>query len=99
MTIRELSKLEGRVFVHLTTAELGTQFMRQAEAEGFTFSDGTKPTEREAGAVMAVNPNGTINYVGSVGRMAYGAKATTVGSKPLIRLEYTEVIDRQTMEK
>ena len=90
MTIRELSKLEGRVYVYLATAELGARFMRQAEAEGFTFADGAKPTEREVASVMAVNPDGTINYVGAVGMMAFGA-AEKVGGKPLLRFEYGPV--------
>ena len=87
MTIRELSKLEGWVYVHLTTAELGDQLIRQVKAEGFTFADGAKPAEREAAEVMAVNPDGTINYVGFVGMMALGS-AEKVGGKPLLRFEY-----------
>ena len=65
--------------------------MHQAEAEGFTFADGVKPTEREAASVMAVNPNGTINYVGAVGMMAYGAPVASIGDKPLLCIEYGEV--------
>ena len=91
MTIRELSELGGRVYVHLATAELGDRFMRHAEAEGFTFADGAKPTEREPAEVMAINHDGTINYVGAVGMMAYGAPAATIGGEPLIRVEYGEL--------
>lgn len=91
MTIRELSTLEGRVYIHFATPELAARFMRQAEVEGFTFGDGVKPTEREAGEVMAVNPDGTINYVGANGMIAFGAGAKTVGGKPLIRVEFGEI--------
>ena len=87
-TITELSQLDGRVYVHLPTDELATQFMRQAEAEGFTFADGVKPTERFATEVMAVNSNHTINYVGATGHTAFGAGAKTVGGRPLIRMSY-----------
>ena len=69
-TIRELSEMNGRVYVYLRTPELGEQFLRQAELEGFTFGDGKKPTARQYAEVMAVNRDITINYVGTNGRMS-----------------------------
>ena len=45
-TIKNLSKLNGRVYIYLANAEIGHRFMQQAESEGFTFKDGEKPTER-----------------------------------------------------
>lgn len=87
-TITELSKLDGRVYIHLATPELGRQFLEQAESEGFTFQDGVKPTQREAAEVMAVNQDLTLNYVGTVGRIAYGSGTETIGNKPMIRIEY-----------
>ena len=88
-TITELSQLKGRVYVYLPTSELATQFMQQAEAEGLTFGDGVKPTERFATEVMAVNPDRTINYVGATGHMAFGAGVKTVGRHPLLRMTLT----------
>ena len=88
-TITDLSQLAGRVYVYLPSEELAKQFMQQAEAEGFTFEDGLKPTERYATEVMAVNPNRTINYVGATGHMAFGAGVESIGSCPLIRMKYT----------
>lgn len=87
-TIMELSRLNGRVFVHLSTDELAEQFMRQAEAEGFTFGDGAKPTDRDPATVIAVNPNHTINYVGFIGMIAFGIGSIRVGRKNLIRVRY-----------
>lgn len=87
-TITDLSRLPGRVYVYFPTEDLAKQFMQQAEAEGFTFGDGIRPTERAATAVMAVNPNHTINYVGANGHMAFGAGMRTVGSSPLLRFSY-----------
>ena len=86
--ITALSKLDGRVYVHLTTPEIEKQFLRQAEAEGFTFPDGASPTSREPAEIMAVNPDRTINYVGTIGRIAFGSGAKTVSERPLIRIEY-----------
>lgn len=87
-TITELSHLNGRVYVHLSTKVLALRFLQQAEEEGFTFSDGARPTSRGAAEVMAVNSNHTINSVGTVGHIAYGSGATQMGSKKLIRVRY-----------
>lgn len=74
-TIRNLCRIHGRVYVYLKDDRTGEQFLRTAEAEGFTFGDSAKPTQRHYAAVMAVNENGTINYVGAAGMAAFGAKA------------------------
>lgn len=87
-TIMELSQLNGRVYVYLSTGKLAEQFMRQAAAEGFTFADGVKPTDRTATEVMAVNPNHTINYIGIMGHIAFGAGAKTICGRTLIRCTF-----------
>ena len=91
-TIRELSEMNGRVYIFLRTPELGRRFLLQAEQEGFTFGDGEKPTERQYADVMAVNRNGTINYVGTNGRIAYGSGAEKIGGETLIRINYETYI-------
>ena len=83
-TINELSNLDGRVYVYLANAEIGDRFLKQAEAEGFTYSDGVMPTEREYAEIMAVNHDHTINFVGTNGRIAYGAGASSVGGETLL---------------
>lgn len=40
-----LAENEGRIYVYLKDKEVANQFMIDAENEGFTFSDGKKPTE------------------------------------------------------
>ncbi len=87
-TITDLSMLNGRLYVHLATKELALQFLQQAEAEGFDFRDGVRPTSRRATEVMAVNPDHTLNYVGAVGHVAYASKAKQIGRKELIRVSY-----------
>ena len=89
-TITDLSLLDGRVYVYLSSDELGRQFMQQAETEGFVFVNGTKPTKRTPAEIMALNSNHTINYVGVIGRIAYGARATMMNGMPLIRISYQE---------
>ena len=86
-TINELSKLNGRVYVYLANAEIGNRFLRQAEAEGFTYHDGVKPTERGCSTIMAINRDKTINFVGINGNTAFGSGAKTIGSEQLIRID------------
>ena len=66
-----LAENEGRIYVYLKDKEVANQFMIDAENEGFTFSDGKKPTERKPSDIMAVNRDNTTNFVGTVGHIAY----------------------------
>ena len=88
-TVRNLvNKNDGKVYVYLTNDEIGNKFMRQAEKEGFTFGDGARPTDRCYAEIMAVNDNCTINFVGSIGRMAFGSGAEAVGNRKLFRVDF-----------
>ena len=92
-TIKNISEMEGRAYVHLANDEIGNKFMQMAEDEGFTFGDGVKPTERQYAEVMAVNHNVTINYVGASGRMAFGSGAKTIGDEVLIRIDFEKNVN------
>ena len=87
-TIRELAEMNGRVYVYLADEETGTRFLEQTEQEGFTFPDGVKPTQRHWSELMAVNHDGTINYVGANDRIAWGSGAKAIGKEKLIRIDY-----------
>lgn len=92
-TIKSLSEMAGRVYVYLADSAIGEKFLQQAEQEGFTFEDGVKPTERHYSEIMAINHNHTINYVGFIGRIAYGSGAETMGNKKLIRIDFEKYIN------
>lgn len=79
-----------KVYVYLANDEIGNEFMRQAENEEFTFAAGTKPTNRCYAEIMAVNDNYTINFVGSIGRMAFGSGAETVNGQKLLRVDFAK---------
>lgn len=88
-TIKNLvSENNCKVYVYLANDEIGNEFMRQAENEGFTFADGTKPTDRCYAEIMAVNNDCTINFVGDVGRMAFVSGAENVGNQKLLRVDF-----------
>lgn len=87
-TIENLAKLDGRVYVYLKNAEIGNAFLFDAQNEGFAFCDGEKPTNRHYAEIMAVNKDKTLNYVGIIGRIAYGSGADKIGNEKLIRIDY-----------
>ena len=74
--LMDLVKLDDRgVFVYFRTPALCRDFMRRAEAEGITFGDGVKPTQRDVTDIFALHAEITIAYVGAVGHMAFSAGA------------------------
>ena len=95
-TIKDLVNQHGKVYVYIASDEIGNQFMQQAESEGFTFSDGAKPTSRCYAEIMAVNDNYTINFVGTVGRMAFGSRAEKVGNQRLLRVNYEKYVNGES---
>lgn len=68
--------------------------MGQAEAEGFTLIGGARPTTRLNETFVCLNPDRTLSYINTFGRMAYGSGANTTCGKTLIRVEYDEHINR-----
>ena len=82
-TIKELARMGERVYVHLKNEHTATQFLNQAESEGFIFSDGVRPTDRHWSDLYAIHANGTLNYVNTVGRIEFSS-----GADSCIRVEY-----------
>lgn len=87
-----LSQLDAKVYVHLPTPELGRAFMEQAESEGFAFFDGAKPATRPDETFVCLNPDHTLSFIGTFGRMAFGSGTSSTCGKPLIRVEYGELL-------
>ena len=88
-TIKELASMGERVYVHLKDEETAMSFLRQAESEGFTFGDGVKPTDRHWSDLYAIHPDGTLNCVGTNGRILYSSALND-----LLRIEYADLITR-----
>ena len=86
-TIKELASMGERVYVYLKDKETALRFRRDAEAEGFTFPDGMHPTERHWSDLYSIHPNGTLNYIGVIGRIEYGSCTDDV-----VRVDYEEII-------
>ena len=86
-TIKELANMGERVYVHLKDEGTATRFLHQAESEGFTFGDGVNPTDRHWSDLYAIHPDGTLNYVGSVGWIEFAS-----ASDNCVRIEYAEIM-------
>ena len=84
-TVRELCELGERVFVYFSDRDVGNEFLRNAEREGFVFGDEKKPTSKEYDEVMAIHPDGTLNYLGFIGYMAWRHPESSVPK--LIRVD------------
>ena len=91
-TLKALAELDGRVYVYLANDEAGKAFLAQAELEGIQFGDGAAPTSRPYATVMALNKDGTMNYVGTNGMIAFRASADTIGTEKLIRVDYEKYV-------
>lgn len=90
-TIKNLVKGKKKVYVYLKDKETGVRFIRQAEHERFTFCDGELPTKRNFEEYMAVNPDFTLNYIGTNGRIAVQTKKNANKSDIEV-IDYSEYI-------
>lgn len=70
-TVSKLLNLDGYVYVYLRGKNIINLFLKNAEAEGFTYGDGVKPTEREGADIMVLNRDWTICFAGMAGRLAF----------------------------
>ena len=71
------------VYVRLSSHEIAEKFLRDAEMQGFTFPDGTKPTEHRPDGFFALHHDMTMNYIGAVGRTAWQCS-----SRKIVKLDY-----------
>lgn len=86
-----LSSHSGRIYIYLANNDICRQFLQDAENEGFTFGDGTKPTLKHSSDIIVLNADLTLNYVGFVGHAAFQS-ANEVGNQPLFKIDYRELL-------
>ena len=70
------------VYVRTDTEEKALQFLQDSENQGFLFSDGSKPTDKNIASLFRILNNKTICYVGAIGHMRYQADTN------IIKVEY-----------
>ena len=89
--IRKLLSLDGQIFVLLRGKNICNLFLTQAEQEGFTFQDGTKPTASRPADIIVLHSDWTLNNVGWAGHMAFRNPAAKLG-EPIIRVDFGKYI-------
>ena len=89
-TIKDLTDLQGRVFLYFSDSTIRDQFITDATEEGVAYGDGVSLTEREPDSIMALNGNMTVNFVGFAGHMHFiqPSSESEIRSNPLIRVDY-----------
>lgn len=89
-TIKDLTDLQGRVFLYFPDSSVRDRFITDAIEEGVTYGDGVSLREREPESIMALNENMTINFVGFAGHMHFlqASSESQIRTKPLIRVDY-----------
>lgn len=70
-TLLNLVDRKGKIYVYCSNSMLIELFLNNAETEGFLYSDGVKPTEREADNLYRITSDRTIYYVGWGGHMLF----------------------------
>lgn len=85
--LADLLKLGDRVYVYVPAENIRRLFLQNAEAEGFTFGDGVKPTKRKAyDDIYALHSDFTISFVGFVGHMWF--RQPNASQSKLVRVDY-----------
>jgi hypothetical protein len=92
-TIMDLLKMQGRVYLYFKDEKTIRRFMSQAKKESITYGDGKKLSERNLESIMALNNDKTVNFVGSIGHMAFGSGIDRIGDKKLLRIDYKKYAD------
>ena len=83
-TVSNLLTLGDRVFVKLNSQNLSHLFLQNAEAEGFTWVDGKKPSEVDRSEdIVALHSDWTMNGVGWAGHVMFKQAANEI-----IRVDY-----------
>lgn len=79
---------QKRVYVFIADKETEAKFITDADTEGYVFEDGTMLSERASSNLYAINQNKTVNYLNSIGRIAFQCN-----SKHIVRVDYKKYID------
>ena len=80
--------LPRHTFIYCRSRNIAARFLADAEAEGFTFGDGKKPSEKEYDDIYSLHNDLTISYTGWAGHVMFRSAAGNV-----IRIDYGKYIE------
>lgn len=88
-SVTELSKKGA--WVYLANETVAKKFLSDAEAEGFTYIDGTKPTDKSWQNLYAIHKDWTINTVGWAGHLAF-KNCKMIRGEELVKVDYEKYV-------
>lgn len=62
------------IYIYCRSSAIAKRFLADAEKEGFLFSDGIAPTNKDTANLYALNDDFTISYTGLVAHIMLGRK-------------------------
>ena len=90
-TIQNLLKTKGNINVFLSSKAVCDLFLRNAEQEGFTFSNGSRPTTSSYNDLFALHHDLTIAHHGFAGHIALRAKGIFT-AVPTVWIDYAKYL-------
>ena len=81
---RDNDRPELHRYIYCRSKNIAKRFLQDAESEGFTFGDGTAPTQKDADDIFALYEDFTISYTGWAGHMLF----RNPGSGNVVRIDY-----------
>ena len=79
--------LPRHTFIYCRSRNIAARFLADAEAEGFTFGDGQKPTAKEYSDIYSLHDDLTVSYTGWAGHLAFRSAAGNI-----VRIDYGKYI-------
>lgn len=87
-TIRNLTQSGKKVYIFLKDEAARHRFMLDADREGITYGDNAKVADRMVDDVMSLQSNGTVCFIGYVGKMCY----YYANQSNIVRVDYEKYI-------
>ena len=75
-------------YIYCRSKNIAKRFLKDAEAEGFTFGDGIVPTQKDPDDIFALYDDFTISYIGFAGHMLFH----NPGAGKVVRIDYGKYI-------
>lgn len=91
-TIKELLSFKGNVNVYLNSRTVCTLFLQNAEAEGFTFSNGGRPTDSAYNDLFALHRDFTLGHHGFAGHEAFRLNGKMRPAVPTVWVDYAKYL-------
>ncbi len=79
--------LPRHTFIYCRSRNIAARFLADAEAEGFTFGDGKRPSEKEYDDIYSLHDDLTISFTGWAGHILFRNAAGNI-----IRVDYGKYI-------